>query len=300
MRPTIDLERLRTFYTAAKSRKFNAAAEELGLDSSSVTRQIQGLERDLNCILFERGGFRGLQLTEKGRALQAIAHELLVTVAKIEPMFDDVDNKMEGHLKICVQGRYSAQFLSSCIHEFMEKYPLISLEIITPLTSIDVAMREADIVISPIVEEISGDFIKKELFTYNLKLYASKKYIERYGIPKDVADLENHRFVSASSPSVKFFSKINWYLNLLPGVVLEPYFISDSHKFVEDSIKKGIGIGSRSPQFSDENDPNLVQILPQISGPEVTTCMIYGEHFKNSKKVENLYSFLKEKISLFF
>jgi DNA-binding transcriptional LysR family regulator len=268
MLPTVDLERLRTFYTAAKSRKFNAAAGELGIDSSSVTRQIQALERDLNCILFERGGFRGLQLTEKGKILQEIAHTIFSSVAGIEPAFSKVDNKMEGSLKICVHGLYSSKFVSSCIYEFMEKYPNISIEIASAQNLIDLETREVDIAIGPNIERV-GECIERALFTYNLKLYASKKYLGKYGIPKDVNDLENHRFVSAAVPYLKFFSKANWYLNLIPGIQLEPYFISHLQPLIEEAIKMGVGIGSLSPEFS-KRDEDLVPVLPHISGPELT------------------------------
>jgi DNA-binding transcriptional LysR family regulator len=296
MLPTVDFERLRTFYLAAKTGKFNATAELLGIDTSSVTRQIQGLERDLNCILFGRGGFRGLQLTEKGKALQVIAHDLFTNVARIEPALSKIDNEMEGPLKICVHGYYSFKFLSSCIYEFMEKYPNIPLELITSPSLMDVSTREADISIGVSMEN-HENWIERKLFTYNSNLYASQKYLEIYGIPKDVDDLRNHRFVSAAGPSVRFFSKVNWYLELIPNVMLTPYFVSNSSTAIVDAIKKGIGIGSMSPQFF-RGDSDLIPILPHISGPALTVNMVYGEHFQNSKKVETLYSFLQERINL--
>jgi DNA-binding transcriptional LysR family regulator len=270
MRPTIDLERLRTFYTAAKSRKFNAAAGELGIDSSSVTRQIQALERDLNCILFERGGFRGLQLTEKGKILQEIAHSIFSSVAGIEPAFSKVDNKMEGPLKICVHGSYSLNFLYTYIYEFMEKYPLISIEILTTLNPLDITLREVDIVISHNLGEKTEELIKREFFTYTLKLYASKKYLDKYGTPKEVKDLENHRFVSASDPDLRFFPQVNWYLNLIPGITLEPYFATDSNLHTIEATEKGMGIGSLSAELFNRNNKDLVPVLPEIIGPKRT------------------------------
>jgi DNA-binding transcriptional LysR family regulator len=297
MLPTIDFERLRTFYIATKKGKFSIVAQELGMDSSAVTRQIQGLERDLECILFERNGFRGLRLTEQGEILQNIAHQLFTHVAEIKPALAQVENGLKGHLTICVHAGYSLHFVAYCIDEFVKQYPNIALEIITAPGFMDVTIREADIVIGPNIEN-KDDLIEKEIFTYNLKLYASKEYIQEHGMPKDVADLKNHRFVSASSTSVKFFSKINWYLDLLQEEPLHPYFISNSGMIIEKSIRRGVGIGSMSPQFIDKDEPTLVEVLPHITGPKLTSFMAYGKHFEKSKKVEVLYNFLLEKAAL--
>jgi DNA-binding transcriptional LysR family regulator len=292
----VDLERLRTFYVATKTGKFNIAAEELGLDSSSITRQIQSLERELDCTLFERGGFRGLRLTEKGKILQGIAHRLFATVAEITPSLSRADTDLEGPLKIWIHGGYSLKFVSAHIDEFIEKYPKITFEIVTSQGIMDVAIREVDIAIGPDIEITEG-LIDRELLSYHLKLYANKKYIDTYGEPKEADDLKNHRIISATSSSPKFFPKANWYLNLTPDMALEPYFISNSNVFIETLIKKGVGIGSLSPFFVNK-DENMVEILPHILGPELTISMVYGEHFKTSKKIEALYKFLLGKINL--
>lgn len=294
MLPVIDMERLRTFYIAAKTGKFNAAAEELGMDSSSVTRQIQNLERDLNCLLFERGGFRGLQLTEQGEVLRSVAHDLFAKIAGIQPAISQIDNKLKGPLKICVHGGYSLYFLSDYINEFVKKYPKIFPEIIVAPGFLDVSLREADIVIGPNITH-NGDLIEKKLFTYSSKLYASKEYIKTYGKPKDVEDLKNHRFVSASGPIIKFYSKANWYLDLIPDATLSPHFVSNSGLSIERAIKEGVGIGSFPSSFVEKDDQNLVPILPHITGPEIIISLAYGIHFEKSKKVNTLYEFLLEK-----
>jgi DNA-binding transcriptional LysR family regulator len=299
MLPLVDFEKLRTFYVSTKTGKFSAAAQELGMDSSSITRQIQGLERDLNCILFERNGFRGLRLTEKGKILESIAHKLFAAAAEIEPALSKADNDLEGNLKVWVHGGYSFNFVSAYIDEFMKTNPQICLEIITSSDVMDVSIREADIAIGPNIES-NNDLIEKKLFTYNLKLYASRNYLEAHGTPKNIEDLKEHRFVSASSPSLKFSSKVNWYLELIPDIILDPYFVSNSRIMIEKIIKMGFGIGSKSPQFIDKNDPDLLEVLPEVSGPEISVSMAYGEHFKNSKKVDALFDFFKGKACLFF
>jgi LysR family transcriptional regulator, glycine cleavage system transcriptional activator len=64
--PSISI--LRCFEAAAKHQSFTAAAEELGLTQSGVSRQVKELEDQIGAALFRREG-RGIRLTHAGRSL---------------------------------------------------------------------------------------------------------------------------------------------------------------------------------------------------------------------------------------
>lgn len=64
--PTISV--LRCFEAAAKHQSFTAAAEELGMTQSGVSRQVKELEDQIGAPLFRREG-RGIRLTQAGKSL---------------------------------------------------------------------------------------------------------------------------------------------------------------------------------------------------------------------------------------
>ena len=70
------LEPLLAFEAAARHLSFTRAGQELFLTQSAVSRQIRQLEEDLGGPLFERRT-RALLLTDSGRALYAVAQEVL-------------------------------------------------------------------------------------------------------------------------------------------------------------------------------------------------------------------------------
>ncbi|WP_090647224.1 LysR family transcriptional regulator [Paenibacillus sp. UNC496MF] len=72
----MDLIYLQTFREVALRQSFTRAAEELGYAQSSVTTQIQKLEKSYGAELFERFG-RGLRLTQAGEELLKIAAQML-------------------------------------------------------------------------------------------------------------------------------------------------------------------------------------------------------------------------------
>lgn len=64
--PTLKLQRLFIFRRVAQEGSFTRAAAALYLSQPAVSAHIQALERELSCVLFERGG-RGVGLTPQGK-----------------------------------------------------------------------------------------------------------------------------------------------------------------------------------------------------------------------------------------
>lgn len=67
----MELIYLQTFREVAVRKSFTKAADELGYAQSSVTTQIQKLEKEYGVKLFERYG-RGLRLTKSGRSCSSM------------------------------------------------------------------------------------------------------------------------------------------------------------------------------------------------------------------------------------
>ncbi len=63
--------RLVGFYHVAKHGNFTKAAENVFVTQSALTHQIQALEAELGCLLFERIGKRKILLTAAGKRLFA-------------------------------------------------------------------------------------------------------------------------------------------------------------------------------------------------------------------------------------
>jgi DNA-binding transcriptional LysR family regulator len=73
------LQTLQTFSVVAETRSFTAAAAELNLSQSAISRQVQQLEHYFGCSLFERHT-RKVALTERGMALIPIVDSMLASL----------------------------------------------------------------------------------------------------------------------------------------------------------------------------------------------------------------------------
>ncbi|GAB3626176.1 LysR family transcriptional regulator [Pandoraea terrae] len=72
----LDIDLLRTFVAIAQHETFAAAAARVGRTQSAITQQMQRLEQEMGCALFEKRG-RHKAMTSDGVRLVAYAHKIL-------------------------------------------------------------------------------------------------------------------------------------------------------------------------------------------------------------------------------
>ena len=73
----MDQKRLQYFITLAKMLHYGAAAEELNIAQSALSRQINVLEDELGCLLFDRSNRWNVSLTAAGAAFFVEAQKIL-------------------------------------------------------------------------------------------------------------------------------------------------------------------------------------------------------------------------------
>jgi DNA-binding transcriptional LysR family regulator len=72
----LDIDLLRTFVAIAQRETFASAAEQVGRTQSAITQQMQRLEQEVGCVLFEKRG-RQKAMTTDGSRLLAYAQRIL-------------------------------------------------------------------------------------------------------------------------------------------------------------------------------------------------------------------------------
>lgn len=123
----LDPRLLRTFRTVARTLSFTKAAEELGYAQSSVTMQIQALERATGVKLFDRLG-RKIALTDSGRRLleyadriAALSEEAILTLAN--------SDEPSGRLTISTPHSLATYRLPPVFRHYRRQFPNVQLVI---------------------------------------------------------------------------------------------------------------------------------------------------------------------------
>ena len=132
----------------ALSRKGSAraAAKELHVSNSTITRRLDEMERSLETHLFDR--------TPDGYKMTASAEDLLPTAEHIEELvmaaerkISGGDQQLEGNVRLTLPDVQAIGFLIKRLAHFAQQYPGIELELLPNTDTLDLSRREADIAI---------------------------------------------------------------------------------------------------------------------------------------------------------
>jgi DNA-binding transcriptional LysR family regulator len=135
----MDLNQIRSFLAVTQTLNFTNAAKQNGVPQSTVSRQINDLETQLNVKLFYRTK-RDVQLTEEGRIFLPYAREMMEAAQKGSFAVKQLHEGAKGRLSIATIAT-SGAFLADCLREFGKAYPDIVIDI-TYVSSGDALLDE--------------------------------------------------------------------------------------------------------------------------------------------------------------
>ena len=290
----MDWDKIKLFYEVAEAGSFTRAGEKLDLNQSSLSRSISALERDLNVPLFHRHA-RGLILTEHGDALFRAALDMRRVLEVTRQRFAETSERPVGDLKVTATVGIGGIWLTNRIAEFLDLYPEVNIQLILTNDDLDLAMREADLAIR-LRRPVQPDLIQRRLFTIHYHAYASHAYLERFGEPKGVEDLDHHRLVCLGGTQPAFILD----LHRLPILGRDPKDPRPSRFVVNDSlalrhaIEAGAGIGM-APDYAMSDNPKVRRVLEQVDMPALDSYLVYPEEMRSVARVQAFRDFLVTK-----
>ena len=290
----MDWDKLRIFHAVAEAGSFTHAGDKLNLSQSAISRQVSSLENDLKVPLFHRHA-RGLVMTEQGETLYATAHDVLLKLDSVQAKLVDSRERPEGKLKVTTTVGLGTGWLTTRIHEFLDLYPDVRLELILADTELDLAMREADCAIR-LRQPKNPDLIQRRLFTVHMHVYASPSYIKKFGRPDSLEDLDNHRIISYGENAPNYLVGVNWLLTagLDTGKKREAFFQVNNLRALRRVCEEGSGIAVL-PDYIVEDRHALVQIFPETDVPEFDTYFCYPGEMRKTAKLGVFRDFLISK-----
>lgn len=125
----MDIKNLITFIHVAELNSFTKTAETLGYSQSTVSFQIKQLETELKAQLFERINHT-VVLTEKGRQALDFAHRINKITQEFKENMED-KRTVSGHIRLATADSLCGSLLQEDFGDFRERYPKITLKIIT-------------------------------------------------------------------------------------------------------------------------------------------------------------------------
>ena len=142
--PLPALSQLHTFEAVSRRLSFSAAADELCLTQSAVSRQIKSLEEDLGWPLFLRK-HRAIELTPEGRQLfEAVTRSLDGIAGCVSSLRRDIGTPQ---ITVAASVAFSYYWLMPRLERFSERCPNIDLRVLATDQKLDLDRADADIAV---------------------------------------------------------------------------------------------------------------------------------------------------------
>ncbi|HLB30127.1 MAG TPA: LysR family transcriptional regulator [Gammaproteobacteria bacterium] len=184
------LQNIKAFILVARVASFSAAARELGVAPSVITKRITSLERHMGEKLFQRST-RGLKLTEAGERILPRYQRLVTELEDIIQNNRSAHKGSNGHLRIKAPTTVTTRYLGRLFCEFQAEHPGVSLEIAVVDRSVNPMDENFDLVIAAAPTSYAN-VVDIPLTPYPLVLCAAPDYLARKGRPLQPRDLVDH------------------------------------------------------------------------------------------------------------
>ncbi|MCD8526100.1 MAG: LysR substrate-binding domain-containing protein [Alphaproteobacteria bacterium] len=189
-----NLSRIGIFVEVARQESFAAAARELGITSSAVSKQVQNLEYDLKTKLLNRTT-RKVSLTEEGALFFERSRRALEDLKEAADQMNELKATPRGTLKVSVPMALGVKYLKEPIAEFARLYPDVHLDIQFDDRLINIAEEGFDLVIRIGVLSDSS-MIARKLAPAPAHVCGCPNYFKKYGIPKTPEELAEHNVLA--------------------------------------------------------------------------------------------------------
>jgi DNA-binding transcriptional LysR family regulator len=247
--------------------RYTSAAEELGLNHTTISRRIAALEAAVGGRVLARTA-GGWELTELGRDALAAAEAIEAAVRSLA-VDGEGRRTLEGVVRISATDGFSAYIAAPAAAAVQRHHPKVAVEIVTATRR--ATQQRSGLDVEVVVGEPKVHRAEAlRLGDYCLGLYLSDSYLARHGAPANVADLQ--RF-----PLVYFIDSMLQVDDLDIATRFAPAMresVTSTNVFVHvEATRAAAGVGLL-PCFMADRYPDLVRVLPDSVSIRLTYWLV--------------------------
>ncbi|ORA60781.1 LysR family transcriptional regulator [Mycolicibacterium elephantis] len=264
-RPSAD--DLLVLLAVGRSGRYTTAAEELGLNHTTISRRIAALEQSIGGRVLTRGA-GGWELTDLGREALSAA-EVVESAVRSLSVDSGGGRALEGVVRISATDGFSAYIAAPAAARVQREHPKIAVEIVA--TTRPATQQRSGLDVEVVVGEPKVHRAKAiRLGDYCLGLYGARKYLREHGTPTSIADLS--RF-----PLVYFIDAMLQVDDLDVATSFAPDMresVTSTNVFVHvEATRASAGLGLLPCFMADRHD-DLIRVLPDEVAVRLTYWLV--------------------------
>ncbi|OYD69117.1 LysR family transcriptional regulator [Rhodococcus sp. OK302] len=291
MNPGPNPDDLLVLLAVGRTGRFNTAADDLGLNHTTISRRIAGLEKSLGGRVLVRAS-GGWELTDLGK-------QALMAAERIEAAVNDLaldpngQHLLDGVVRVSATDGFSAYIAAPAGATVRKRHPRVSVEIV-------VATRKASQIRSGLdIEVVVGKpHVHRaeaiHLADYALGLYASREYLRQHTVPASPADLADHSLVYFIDSMLQVDE-----LDLARKLTVSMReAVTSTNVFVHiEATRAGAGIGLL-PCFMADRHEDLVRVLRTDIEVRLAYWLVARAESLRRREVAAVVSAIRETVDL--
>jgi DNA-binding transcriptional LysR family regulator len=276
MSAPIDLNLLRAFVAVHETGRFSAAADQLGVPRSTISRAVAALEEATGTLLFQRTT-RTVTCTAAGNALFDRIAPALGSLAAALSDLPESTKEPTGVLRVTATPDMAAVLLSEVAVRYAARYPTMKVHFVLTQRLVNLAKENIDVAVRITNSKRMRDssMVVRKIGEIVIQLYASPSYIARRGAPTTPADLDAHDWTGHRETKPRSLSYGMKMVRVTAA--LTSRITCDDISMAHELIRAGGGIGWL-PSFHAEADVaagRLVRVLPRWYAPSGNVHLVH-------------------------
>ncbi|RJF97465.1 LysR family transcriptional regulator [Noviherbaspirillum saxi] len=286
------LNALKAFCRVVEAGSFSAAAAELKVSHTLISRQVRQLETLLGARLLNRTT-RRLALTEAGHAYHERARRILAELLEADLAVSHHHAAPRGVLRVNAPMAFGTLDLALWLPRFMTRYPDLRVDLVCNDRNVDLIEDGFDVGIRLARDLPDSSLVAKALASIPAMLVASPLYLSRCGMPVAPAQLTDHNCLTYTMvPRPQ-----EWSFTAPDGqpltVTVKGSLQANTGVALRHAALEGIGIATTAPFIVHEDlaQGRLVQVLSDSPMRPRTLYAVYPHNRHLSPKVRAFVDF---------
>lgn len=292
----MQLDTIQAFVAVARAGSFAEAGRRLRVPRSTLSRQIQRLERSLGVQLLARTT-RVVRLTEAGRSYFERCSRALDELSTATQAARESGAQPRGVLRVALPIDIARTVVAGMLPELRRRYPEIVLELSVGQGMVDIVSEGFDLALRGGPSLADSSLTARKICSHVFQLYASPRYLNARGVPSHPRELSQHDLLGFAPGG----EPIPWQLSGPDGshtVVPRAWLRANELSLLARGVIDGLGIGlGEALGFERELSEGLVQrVLPEYSMPGGTLYAVYPSGRRVAPKVRVFLDLLRSHV----
>jgi DNA-binding transcriptional LysR family regulator len=275
------------FVAVAETGSFTAAAARLAVSVAQVSRQISALENRLGAKLFFRST-RKVVMTENGGVYYQHCRSLMDGLDEAERAILDLQTTPRGKVKMTAPTTFGEESVMPLVNDFLLLYPELELHCDLSNQLDDLVTQGYDVAIR--IGNLSDSaMMARKLAARTRFVCAAPEYLDRYGIPHSLAELEQHNCLVGASDFWRFEEG-----GKSRNVRVSGRIHCNSGYALVDAALKGLGVIQLPDYYVQAylDEGRLISLLDHYREPEEGIWALFPHNRHLSPKIKLLVDFL--------